>query len=262
MSRRRRSSICPKCDRVQSARRQTCSGCGADLRAAGDLKRTHESIGRVLPSAWCEALAAGPPASTARVFVQSLLLLGMAWVSWTYAAASIERSQRSLSLAHQLLESANLVFHEAGHWILGVVRIDLLTTAGGSIMQLAIPAICVVAFLSRHPDAFAATFATWWTGQSMVDLAPYVADARAQRLILLGGVTGADRPGYHDWNNLLGRLGMLNWDGFLGGALHYGGLAVMAAGLVVGVAILRRQWAVARAVDGPSGLSVIAPMSD
>jgi len=29
---------------------------------------------------------------------------------------------------------------------------------------------------------------------------------RAQQLILLGGVTGRDQPGYHDWNNLLALL--------------------------------------------------------
>jgi hypothetical protein len=38
-------------------------------------------------------------------------------------------------------------------------------------------------------------------GQSLMDLAPYVADARALRLPLLGGRTGAEVEG-HDWGAL------------------------------------------------------------
>lgn len=167
----------------------------------------------------------------------------MLWASWGYLSATVDRSQRALSLAHQLLESANLIFHEAGHWIFGVAGVEMLTIAGGSLLQLLIPAICTAAFLTRHPDAFAASFTLWWTGQAAVDLAPYVADARAQRLILLGGVTGRDRPGYHDWSNLLGRLGLLEWDTTLAWVLHAGGLLVMAAAIGIGGLVLGRQWA-------------------
>jgi hypothetical protein len=30
--------------------------------------------------------------------------------------------------------------------------------------------------------------------------------------MLLGGVTGQDAPDYHDWHNILDRLGILSWD--------------------------------------------------
>lgn len=39
--------------------------------------------------------------------------------------------------------------------------------------------------------------------------APYIDDALNQQLILLGGATGADRPGYRDWNNILINIGKL-----------------------------------------------------
>jgi hypothetical protein len=45
-----------------------------------------------------------------------------------------------------------------------------------------------------------------------MDLAPYIADARALRMPLLGGGTGADRPGSHDWANLLRPRGWLTYD--------------------------------------------------
>lgn len=232
---RSRSRVCPHCDRVQSPRNRLCSGCGEELLAA-------TATGRVrLPGCWQRALDAAPPIGHPRWLLQAGLLGVMAWTTWGYVASGLGRSQHAISLPHQLLEAANLVFHEAGHWILAVVGVDLLTIAGGSLLQLAVPAICAAAFLSRHPDPFAAAFATWWTGQSAVNLAPYVADARAQQLILLGGVTGRDRPGYHDWNNLLRRLGLLEWDGLLGGGLHWAGLGTMAAALLISLLVLRAQ---------------------
>jgi hypothetical protein len=45
-----------------------------------------------------------------------------------------------------------------------------------------------------------------------MDLAPYINDARAQQLMLLGGGTGTDMPGMHDWNNILGYLDLLAQD--------------------------------------------------
>ena len=66
--------------------------------------------------------------------------------------------------------------------------------------------------LLRHGDPFGASVGLWWLGQSLMDLAPYINDARALALPLLGGGTGADRPGFHDWENILGYLGLLEWD--------------------------------------------------
>ena len=81
---------------------------------------------------------------------------------------------------------ANLVFHEAGHIIL-IPLGEFMSILGGSLFQVLIPLVFLVAFLLKR-DAFAATVMMWWTGQSLIDLAPYIADARAQRLVLLGGV--------------------------------------------------------------------------
>lgn len=180
--------------------------------------------------------------SRTRIVAQAALLLGLVAASVSYAGAGLHRSQTAGSWLQAIPENADLVFHEAGHWIFGLLGIDLLTVAGGSLMQVLVPVVCVLAFLSRHPDPFAAAFATWWSGQSMVSLAPYVADARAQRLILLGGVTGGERPGYHDWNNLLGRLGLLQLDGVLGWTTHLVGLMLMFAALLIAVQVIRRQW--------------------
>jgi len=44
-----------------------------------------------------------------------------------------------------------------------------------------------------------------------MDMAPYIADARALELVLLGGYTGAEVEG-HDWEYLLGATGLLEYD--------------------------------------------------
>jgi len=52
--------------------------------------------------------------------------------------------------------------------------------------------------------------ALWWPGQSFMDCAPYIDDALVQQQRLVGGFTGSDRPGAHDWNNILGEFDALD----------------------------------------------------
>ncbi len=142
---------------------------------------------------------------------RAFLWLILLYYGWRFVAKDVYRSQTATSVFEFLLSTANLVFHEAGH-IIFIPLGDFMSTLGGSLFQTLIPLICMVAFLYQYPDPFGASVMLWWTGQSLVDTAPYIYDASAQRLTLLGGVTGRDVPGYHDWNNILGRLDMLEYD--------------------------------------------------
>lgn len=130
-----------------------------------------------------------------------------------------------------ILDMANLVFHEAGH-ILFAPFGDFLRVLGGSLLQCLIPALCCAAFLLQTRDPFGAAMALWWLGQNLMDLAPYIADARSGQLLLLGGVTGRDVPGYHDWENLLGTLGLLQQDQALGALAYLLGRLVVVVALV------------------------------
>lgn len=112
---------------------------------------------------------------------------------------------------------------------------------GGSLLQLLIPAICMGAFLKRN-DLFSASVTLWWLGQNFIDMAPYINDARAQELMLLGGVTGQDMPGIHDWNNILGALGLLKLDHFIAYTAHYFGVLLMVVSLLWGGCLLCLQW--------------------
>jgi hypothetical protein len=140
-----------------------------------------------------------------------------------------------------ILHRVDLVFHEAGH-ILFIPLGDFMSVLGGSLGQLLMPAVVLCAFLFKYKNPFGASIGLWWLGQSALDLVPYIADARAQQLILLGGVTGRDAPGYHDWSNLLGRTGLLEYDLAIAGVVSVTGKSLMVLAMVWGAWLVWRQW--------------------
>ncbi len=182
-----------------------------------------------------------PPTSKslADLGVRASFWLFLAYYGWFFINLEIYRSQTRLSMVDYILSMANLVFHEAGHIIFSPFG-DFMATLGGSLMQVLIPLICLLAFLRQH-DAYAASVTLWWAGQSLIELAPYIHDASDQRLQLLGGVTGRDVPEYHDWNNLLSRLGWLQHDQTIAGVAHFGGTVCIVAGLIWAAFLLNRQ---------------------
>jgi hypothetical protein len=102
-----------------------------------------------------------------------------------------------------VVDHANMVFHEAGHVIFGVLG-GTLGLYGGTLGQLAIPLIVGVTFgAQREPVGFA-TVGVWFF-QNFLNIARYMADARAQMLPLVGG-------GDHDWTNIFNRRGALASD--------------------------------------------------
>jgi hypothetical protein len=101
------------------------------------------------------------------------------------------------------------VFHEAGHIIFSPFGVH----DGARRIAAAIPdsgdrAVRVL----RQEEPFGAAICAWWAGQNLVDLAPYIADARALRMVLLGGRTGAEVEG-HDWEYILDAARHLARDG-------------------------------------------------
>jgi hypothetical protein len=155
---------------------------------------------------------------------------------WTWQFA---RAPLGVAATDSLLHLPNLVFHEAGHIILGILG-RFIGALGGSLFQFAVPLVIAAAFLRQH-DPFGASVGTWWAGQNLLDLAPYIADARSLQLVLLGGRTGAEVEG-HDWEYILGELGWLHLDAPLGRAAHRAGLLIMCMALAWGaMALVRGQ---------------------
>ena len=138
------------------------------------------------------------------------------------------------------MHRVNLVFHEAGHVIFMPFG-RFMTILGGTLGQWLIPFIVLYAFVLKSRDTFGATIGLWWLGQSFLDAAPYINDARAGQLILLGGVTGRDRPGYHDWENILGDLGWLQYDHTIASIVNTVGAGLMIMSFIWGACVLNLQ---------------------
>jgi hypothetical protein len=148
----------------------------------------------------------------------------LAILTWHYARLPIDGSGEA-----GFLHLPNLVFHEAGHWILMPLG-RFMSVLGGSLMQALIPVVCSIAFL-RQGNRYGAAVCMWWAGQNLIDLAPYIADARRLQLILLGGFTGAEVEG-HDWEYILSTLGWLQYDLALGRTAQAAGALVMAGATI------------------------------
>src|SRR5512132_1779378 len=141
-----------------------------------------------------------------------LLLLLVVWTVQFVTARSPE------IIAGSFLHRVDLVFHEAGHVLFSPFG-RFLTVLGGSLFQVLVPIVCAIALYVQARDPFGASASVWWAGQNLIDLAPYIGDARALQLPLLGGRTGAEVEG-HDWEMLLQTLGWLHYDRTLASAAH------------------------------------------
>jgi hypothetical protein len=119
----------------------------------------------------------------------------------------------------------DLVFHEAGHVIFGLFG-RFPGILGGSLNQVLIPAVCTGYFLwHRQPAAAAVTL--FWVGESVTDVAIYVADGRDMALPLL-----ADGL-IHDWNWILSELSLRNHAVALGRVVFGLGLSTLAAAIAL-----------------------------
>jgi len=145
---------------------------------------------------------------------------------WTVQFA---RVPMGMAASSSILHLPNLIFHEAGHVLFAPFG-RFMTVLGGSLFQFALPLGIAIAFL-KQDDPFGAAVCTWWAGENLLDVAPYIADARALQLVLLGGKTGAEVQG-HDWEYLLATLGWMRFDRTLGLWTHRVGLLMMFGALM------------------------------
>ncbi len=123
----------------------------------------------------------------------------MLYLGWSFI--TLDFHANPYPLADTFLHNIHLIFHEAGHVIFMPFG-RFIAILGGTLGQLIMPTVVMVTFLYKK-NTFAATVGLWWLAHSFMDIAPYIDDAIVQKLVLLGGHTGADAPGNHDWGNIL-----------------------------------------------------------
>lgn len=180
--------------------------------------------------------AGEPSSTTSRLATAGRWALLTALVAWTVGlAGSVDADRVNGSWLHL----PNLIFHEAGHVLFGPFG-RFMSVLGGSLTQVLIPLVCATAFLRQTRDRFAAAVAIWWAGENLLDLAPYINDARDLKLVLLGGRTGAEVEG-HDWEYLLNAAGQAHRDHAIASGVQALGTSVMVAALIWAAVVLARS---------------------
>ena len=148
---------------------------------------------------------------------------------------------RTNEIGSSFMHNINLVFHEAGHVIFRLFG-QFISVLGGTLGQLLVPLIIMLTFSFKHLNNFAASIGLWWFGQSLMDCAPYINDANDLKLVLIGGVTGLDKPGFHDWQNILYEIGWQDYERELARGADLLGSFIMILAMAWGAFILYRQY--------------------
>jgi hypothetical protein len=240
---------CPKCSFEQPDQQTECPRCGIIF---DKYRRLQDNI----PQAEASPAIQAEPAPGWAAMIKELLFYvkpetnplifgGRALfflVIFIWGLKFIFTAMDSNYLFDSIWHLINLPFHEFGHILFRPFG-RLMTSLGGSIAQVLMPVICLVVFLIKTRDTFAASFTLWWTGQNFLDLAPYINDARSLTLPLLGGNTGLTSPyGFHDWEFILQETKLLRYDRVLANLADTFGTILMICALVWGAYILLKQY--------------------
>jgi hypothetical protein len=227
---------CPRCGVIYSKyrERQARFAAGTLLVEAPGLPPTAdapESAGSWREQLWAAMWQEPEQDEPLRLYGHSLVLLGsLIWGLW-FILQPIDGEIINGSFLHR----ADLPFHEFGHVLFRPFG-EWLMFLGGSLFQCLLPLLLAGYFLLRQGQPFAASVCLWWCGQNFIDIAPYIGDARAMALPLVGEWTDEAvemRDLRHDWHNILLPLHWLPYD-------HR--IAVMAKVIGSGLMLLSWVW--------------------
>lgn len=235
---------CPQCQAERSTEAGECIRCGvifAKYRPLASRLKQQPPAPSLSRSRWFQTakewlIESDRTADSMTFYGRVAVFMGLLWWGWKFIATPLETNYTGESVLHLV----NLPFHEAGHLLFSPFG-RFMMILGGSLGQVLMPIICLGTLLVKTRDPFGASVALWWTAESVMDVAPYMNDARAMDLILLGGVTGKETE-QHDWNNILTMLGILEWDHRLAHLTYNLGIFLMLGSFLWGGALLLRHY--------------------
>jgi hypothetical protein len=226
------ADICPACGLIYSKwmKQQFYHSSISSTQRHRNTSRQQSLIQRtVLRLLYVENLG-----GSGRFYGYLLLYLCFFLWGWSFILSDLKSEELNASFMHNI----NLIFHEAGHVIFRLLG-NFMAILGGSLLQLIVPLLVILVFIFKHRDNFAAAIGLWWLAQSMMELVPYISDARSQEMWLLGGVRGKDMPGIHDWNNILSHLGLLEYDHALASVVMMIAIGLMLVSFIWGAWLLK-----------------------
>ena len=244
-----RYAQCPKCRHAPLPQDQSlpaaCPACGLILAkygtappapvptAEGEPSEAEGPIARVI--ALFFHIPKSVPKSVWRARALALAVFAL-WTAWILIDVDIRNGKAGSTFLHMVL----LPFHEAGHYAIFRWFGEFIMTLGGTLGQHLMPIVLGASLLLRRHDPFGAALFFWLLGFSTIDMAVYMYDAFDPKLMLLGGMTGAESDG-HDWQNLFGDLGLLKRARGLGLFFGLAGMTMMLAALAWAARILWLQ---------------------
>jgi hypothetical protein len=151
---------------------------------------------------------------------------GGALAGWGLAYALFLLYAAANSTGFLVLDFANLMFHEAGHFFFSWAGY-YTQILGGTLGQLLVPLLCLLVFI-RRGETTAVAFSAFWCSENLLYIATYMGDARTSALPLVGSEES-------DWTILFSHWGVLIHDRTIAGwtrAIGWVGMLASVAWLV------------------------------
>lgn len=161
----------------------------------------------------------------AKLGAQALVLVVM--VVW--GVRLIADKVMTADIMYSFMHDVDLPIHEAGHVLFRPFG-EWMMYLGGSLFQCLLPVLIGVAFIWKMRNPFGAAFCLWWTAENVLDVAPYIYDAKLMALPLVGEWNDEVAEMHvlrHDWHNILLPFRLVDSAWALGNAAHFIGAALM-----------------------------------
>ena len=151
-------------------------------------------------------------------------------------------------IMYSFWHSVDLPIHEFGHLLFRPFG-QWMMYLGGSLFQCLLPALIGVAFIWRMRNPFGAAFCLWWTAENVLDVAPYIYDAKLMAMPLTGewnDDVAQMHVSRHDWHNILLPFHAVDSAWTLGQVAHTFGAALMLSSWLWAGSWLWLSWKAAR----------------
>lgn len=129
------------------------------------------------------------------------------------------------------LHNVDLFFHEAGHTFFYFVG-EEASFFGGTLAQILAPLIFMLYFVFSR-KYYSASIIFWWLGESLSDVGKYIADARDQKIPLIGG--------QHDWTYLLLKWNLIMHDKQIGSIVWSVGVVFMCLSIILAIIFINKS---------------------
>lgn len=133
-----------------------------------------------------------------------------------------------------LLDNANLIFHEAGHFIFMPFG-NTVSVLGGSLMQVIVPLIFIIYFFLTS-KRLSASLVMMWLGQNLINISVYAGDAMKMQLSLI-----TNDPSMHDWNHLFLTWGCLRQTDSIANVIYIVGLTIIIIAVILSLLFSKKE---------------------